>query len=301
METALQRAVVNDAMQRQIPTWMGRFELVCFKGGTGYNLITEKLLRGIRQAIDFASEELSLLSETKERCNVLLQWKEQVSRERGMLAAKGECRLDGKKLFDDTTASTEIQLELIEKDSSLSQTAENPMLIDALTEMHASYKKETEEKDFAFPAEKAVEWFETLTRWIFLVYDYLQAEIEALSEALPDSNLVHLTPDLDLRVRAEEPGLSEEALQQLLMDVQAGLFKKVVVMAGAGISVSANLPDFRSKGGLYDQLRQSTKISSPETIFTQEFLRSDPQLFFQVMQKLQADHVFGPLRGVFTR
>eukprot|EP00438_Fugacium_kawagutii_P006124 Skav223938 [mRNA] locus=scaffold5701:9013:9294:+ [translate_table: standard] len=75
------------------------------------------------------------------------------------------------------------------------------------------------------------------------------------------------------------------------MDVQAGLFQKVVVMAGAGISVSANLPDFRSKGGLYDQLRQSTKISSPETIFTQEFLRSDPQLFFEVMQKLQADHV----------
>ena len=62
-------------------------------------------------------------------------------------------------------------------------------------------------------------------------------------------------------------------------------------MAGAGISVSANLPDFRSKGGLYDQLRQSTNISSPESIFTQDVLHSDPQVFFEVMQKLRADHV----------
>lgn len=45
-------------------------------------------------------------------------------------------------------------------------------------------------------------------------------------------------------------------------------FSNVVVMAGAGISVSANLPDFRSKGGLYDQLRHTTNITSPETIFT---------------------------------
>ena len=35
--------------------------------------------------------------------------------------------------------------------------------------------------------------------------------------------------------------------------MQAGKFSNVIVMAGAGISVSANLPDFRSKGGLYDQ------------------------------------------------
>lgn len=36
---------------------------------------------------------------------------------------------------------------------------------------------------------------------------------------------------------------------------KAGEFRKVVVMAGAGISVSAGIPDFRSKGGLYDQVR----------------------------------------------
>ncbi|CAE7752862.1 sirt2 [Symbiodinium pilosum] len=72
-------------------------------------------------------------------------------------------------------------------------------------------------------------------------------------------------------------------------------------MAGAGISVSANLPDFRSKGGLYDQLRQTTNITSPETIFTRDFLKSNPELFFEVMQKLRVDHVMPTLTHFFLR
>ena len=56
-------------------------------------------------------------------------------------------------------------------------------------------------------------------------------------------------------------------------------FSKVVIMAGAGISVSANLPDFRSKGGLHDQLRHTTNITSPETIFTRALIWFDSVLF----------------------
>ncbi|CAE7758666.1 Sirt3 [Symbiodinium necroappetens] len=72
-------------------------------------------------------------------------------------------------------------------------------------------------------------------------------------------------------------------------------------MAGAGISVSANLPDFRSKGGLYDQLRQTTKITAPETIFTRDFLKEQPSLFYSVMQQLKTDHVSPTLTHEFLK
>ena len=44
-------------------------------------------------------------------------------------------------------------------------------------------------------------------------------------------------------------------------------FKKIYVLAGAGISVAAGIPDFRSPGtGLYDQIKKYD-LPYPEAIF----------------------------------
>ena len=47
--------------------------------------------------------------------------------------------------------------------------------------------------------------------------------------------------------------LSVEGFCDLIKD---GSIKKIVVMCGAGISVSAGIPDFRSEGGLYEQVKE---------------------------------------------
>jgi len=50
-----------------------------------------------------------------------------------------------------------------------------------------------------------------------------------------------------------------------------GKFNKVVVMTGAGISVSAGIPDFRSPNtGLYSKLKEYD-LPYPEAIFTLEY------------------------------
>lgn len=50
-------------------------------------------------------------------------------------------------------------------------------------------------------------------------------------------------------------------------------FKKIVFMTGAGISVSAGIPDFRTKGtGLYSQL-EKYKLPYPESIFELSYFK----------------------------
>jgi NAD-dependent SIR2 family protein deacetylase len=48
--------------------------------------------------------------------------------------------------------------------------------------------------------------------------------------------------------------------------------KNIITLAGAGISTSANIPDFRSEDGFYAQIKQKFKLPYPEVIFDIEFV-----------------------------
>mmetsp|Transcript_8925 Transcript_8925/g.23196 ORF Transcript_8925/g.23196 Transcript_8925/m.23196 type:complete len:558 (-) Transcript_8925:110-1783(-) len=91
-----------------------------------------------------------------------------------------------------------------------------------------------------------------------------------------------------------EPPL-EETRRCLGDDVTAAAFARrlagakphsVVVVCGAGISVSAGIPDFRTPGsGLYDNL-QKYALPRPESIFTLTYFRENPLPFFQLAKEM---------------
>jgi NAD-dependent SIR2 family protein deacetylase len=71
----------------------------------------------------------------------------------------------------------------------------------------------------------------------------------------------------------ETPKFTYEDLIQGLKDNK---FKKIAFMTGAGISVSAGIPDFRSPGtGLYDNL-QEYDLPTPQAIFDIGFFNKKP-------------------------
>jgi len=68
--------------------------------------------------------------------------------------------------------------------------------------------------------------------------------------------------------------------------IKSGKAKNIITMAGAGISTSAGIPDFRTPGtGLYDNL-QKYDLPNPTAIFDITFFWENPKPFFLLAKEL---------------
>ncbi|KAI9916126.1 hypothetical protein PsorP6_017074 [Peronosclerospora sorghi] len=65
--------------------------------------------------------------------------------------------------------------------------------------------------------------------------------------------------------------------------------KRILVIAGAGMSVSCGIPDFRSKDGIYAMARHmDVVLPEPECLFQIEYFRDDPAPFYEVVRTVFA-------------
>lgn len=68
----------------------------------------------------------------------------------------------------------------------------------------------------------------------------------------------------------------------------------IVVLTGAGVSVSCGIPDFRSKGGLYDTIAERYNLVDPQAIFDLEEFRMDPRMFYSFAKEVMPSKDLSP-------
>ena len=80
------------------------------------------------------------------------------------------------------------------------------------------------------------------------------------------------------------------ALDTVAIEKAAKLIRKsrrVLVLTGAGISVSSGVSDFRSRGGVYDRIESlGLDVPQPECVFDIDFFRDDPGPFYKAVRLL---------------
>lgn len=63
--------------------------------------------------------------------------------------------------------------------------------------------------------------------------------------------------------------------------------QNIIVLTGAGISTSLGIPDFRSKDGLYESLKnRGYEINDPQEVFDISTFERDPKIFFEVAKEI---------------
>ena len=61
--------------------------------------------------------------------------------------------------------------------------------------------------------------------------------------------------------------------------------KKIIVLTGAGVSVSCGIPDFRSKNGIYSRLSEF-QLSDPQEMFDLEYFKFKPETFYAFAKEI---------------
>ena len=95
--------------------------------------------------------------------------------------------------------------------------------------------------------------------------------------------------------------MPEFKYEHLIQGLKQNKFKKIVVVTGAGISVSAGIPDFRSpKTGLYANLSHYN-LPSAESMFDIEYFRENPVPFYHLAKEFLSDKFEPTIAHFFSK
>jgi hypothetical protein len=114
-------------------------------------------------------------------------------------------------------------------------------------------------------------------------------EIQQYVERSQDESLIRFLETLQ-QVGRFSTNPSRKKLQGVndLVDVSRLLraSQNILILTGAGVSVSAGIPDFRSADGIYARLKREFNMPSPTCMFDIDYFNTNPGTFFNFASEL---------------
>ncbi|XP_073404235.1 NAD-dependent protein deacetylase sirtuin-1 [Dendrobates tinctorius] len=93
--------------------------------------------------------------------------------------------------------------------------------------------------------------------------------------------VINILSDPPKRKKRKDINTMEDTLKLLQQS------KKIMVLTGAGVSVSCGIPDFRSRDGIYARLAVDfPDLPNPQAMFDIEYFRKDPRPFFKFAKEI---------------
>ncbi|XP_075072542.1 NAD-dependent protein deacetylase sirtuin-1 [Mixophyes fleayi] len=93
--------------------------------------------------------------------------------------------------------------------------------------------------------------------------------------------VINILSDPPKRKKRKDINTIEDAVRLLQQS------KKIMVLTGAGVSVSCGIPDFRSRDGIYARLAVDfPDLPNPQAMFDIEYFRKDPRPFFKFAKEI---------------
>ncbi|RKO91904.1 DHS-like NAD/FAD-binding domain-containing protein, partial [Blyttiomyces helicus] len=113
---------------------------------------------------------------------------------------------------------------------------------------------------------------------LFQVFDKQVPENESFDEVLPllkDAMMAKVAR----RMKRSDINTLDDAVRLLRES------KNIIVLTGAGVSVSCGIPDFRSKNGIYSRLDEF-ELEDPQEMFDLHYFRARPQTFYSFAKEI---------------
>ncbi|CAF0867140.1 unnamed protein product [Rotaria sordida] len=144
---------------------------------------------------------------------------------------------------------------------------------------------DSDSNDEALPMNITLDWIDEQMRAGVDLRPILSRMLPGLPNDVSQSSLFELLMDLFLPVQQRQPLEQYKTLDDAVELIRK--CKNILILTGAGISVSCGIPDFRSRNGIYARLREEfPELPNPQSMFDIEYFTHDPRPFFRFAKEI---------------